>query len=373
MRVAVVGPNGYGLVHRRAVHRLAAAGRARLVALAGRRRAEAAEGAPVEGVPQFTDVDTMLTRARPDIVVIATPPHARAGTALAAAAAGADLLIEKPAVRSSREFAELTGALQRHGVAAQVGFQALGSASLGAFTDAVGDLRHAAVAGAWWRPDAYFTRADWAGRRRLGDQDVVDGAIANQFSHGVMQGLAVLAAGLRDPLVLELERYRSHAIEVEDTACLRLTGAGGVSLLAAVTVSSDRFLHGELVADGARLAYPADRYRIGTGGRWHTTARVPLLDNLLDHRADRRTPLVAGLARTETFTRLLEAVLAAPPPTPVPGRFLRPHPDGGGLVIDGVLDTIEAAVTAPALFSELGVAWARAPHRITLPPALHSA
>ncbi|MBY8873753.1 Gfo/Idh/MocA family oxidoreductase [Micromonospora sp. PLK6-60] len=390
-RVALIGANGHGLSHRRNLDRLAAAGVLEPVALCDR--------APVPepgAVPVFTDHRTMLASAEPDVVVICTPPPTHLRIALDAVAAGADLLLEKPPVSSLAEHAELLARLRRTGRACQVGFQALGSAAL---PDLIAAARPpaaqtstarpagvlsgapsatecvnkgpflASAVGAWWRPDAYWSRSPWAGRRRLHGRFVADGALANPFAHAVMQSLAVAAEATgwpRGPVTGELEWYRTRDIEVEDTACLRLTDGAGAAVEVAVTLASDTFVAGEVHAGGAALEYPTDRLRLPGDAGWRPPAgRVDLLENLLAHRTG-GVPLVAPLERTWGFTVVLAMIAAAPPPTPVPDRYLRPHPDGAGRVIDGVADLLRAAADAGALPSELDVPWAVPPHRTAL-------
>jgi predicted dehydrogenase len=58
----------------------------------------------------FCSLDELLRHARPDLVLICTPPHAHHGQALACLRAGVSVLVEKPPVLSLREFDELTAA-----------------------------------------------------------------------------------------------------------------------------------------------------------------------------------------------------------------------------------------------------------------------
>jgi predicted dehydrogenase len=318
----------------------------------------------------------MLADVAPDVVVIATPPHVHMPVAVDSAMAGADLLIEKPAVASLADLAELSRTLRSSGVACQVGFQALSSPALAEIGSAflpgrLGPLHVVSAVGAWWRPDAYYRRTAWAGRRSLDGQPVVDGTVANQFSHAVMQCLAI--AGATDPsaapLLLELERYRTTDIEVDDTACLRITLDNDVRIHAAMTVRSLDRLQGEISVMGsgqARLEYITDRIRLPDGSDWRAVpGRTGLLEDLLAHR-NGRGGLVAPLERTAAFTAVLQAVLASPIPALIADHHLSAHPAGGGLVIDGILEALRTAVAETALFSELGVPWATAPHRVRL-------
>ena len=100
-RVALIGANGHGRWHRRAIAPLHAAGRLRLVALVDVRPVE--DDPPPRCRPGWRSsptTGTMLAAVRPDVVVVCTPPHTHLAIARDALAAGADLLLEKPPVLS---------------------------------------------------------------------------------------------------------------------------------------------------------------------------------------------------------------------------------------------------------------------------------
>ncbi|GAB4106924.1 Gfo/Idh/MocA family oxidoreductase [Micromonospora taraxaci] len=382
-RVAVIGANGHGRWHRRVIAPLHADGRLRLVALVDVRPVEDDPAAPVPpGVQVFTDHRAMLAATRPDVVVICTPPHTHLAIARDALATGADLLLEKPPVLSLAEHEELTWALAAAGRVAQVGFQALGSAALTALTDALaagrlGTVTGVATVAAWQRPDAYYARSPWAGRRTLDGRPVLDGALANPLAHAVMQCLAVaeaLGGATPWPVAIEVERYRVRPIEVEDTAVLRVLFRAGPPVLAAVTLAAEEFVAGEVVVTGtagrAVLEYPTDRLRLPGDV---VTRRVPgrsgLLENLLAHRADPAgVPLIAPLARTAPFTALLDALRAAPEPRLLDGDLVTTVGEGGERVrhLRGVVDVLRRAAERGALPSELAVPWAVAAYRAEL-------
>jgi len=379
VRVALIGANGHGTWHRRELAARHETGRVRVVGLCDVNPIETSADAPVpDGAALFADHREMLAATRPDVVVICTPPHTHLTLAGDVARAGCDLLLEKPPVLSLAEHRELTRILATTGRACQVGFQALGSAALARLCDAVrsgrlGTVSGVSAAASWQRSDAYYARSPWAGRRRLNGRPVLDGALANPLAHAVMQCLAVaeVAGG---PLVIstiELERYRTRPIEVDDTACLRVRLESGVSVVVAVTLCGEEFIAGEVAAHGragrAVLEYPTDRLALpGEAEPTEVPGRVSLLDNLLDHRASGgEVPLIAPLTRTEPFTALIELIANAPSPTPITDEWTSVSgaaPDRH-TVIRGVNDAVRRAADDLALFSELGVGWATAPHR----------
>jgi predicted dehydrogenase len=421
--VALIGAGGHGLKHRERIAALQEQDGVRLAALCDVSPIVDEPGAPLPADAKlFDDHRLMLREAQPDVVVICTPPHTHLEIACDAARAGADLLLEKPPVLNRAEHTELTRVLRETGRACQVGFQALGSAALAELTQAIGGGRLGSVTaisavGSWQRDDAYYGRSPWAGRRSLGGRPVVDGALENPFAHALMQCLALAATvGADQPSVVEFEGYRTRPIEVDDTACLRVSFSklaretshdfsklaretshdlsklaretshdlskparepahsrtGGLVMVVAVSLCGEDFIPGEVIVHGSEgravLEYPTDRLQLpGDDDLREVPGRVGLLENLLEHRAG-IAPLLVPVERTAGFTDLLATVVAAPP-----AHLLTP-PD---IVVNGVgperqttIVGINAALRRAAeelrLFRELGVGWSVEPFRTDL-------
>jgi predicted dehydrogenase len=379
-RVALIGANGHGVSHRRAIAPWHDSGALELVALCDLAPVRDEVDAPVPATTRvFTGYRELLAATAVDAVVICTPPHTHLEIASAAARAGADLLLEKPPVLSMAEHHALAGVLAATGRVCQVGFQALGSAALSELTDAIaagrlGQVTGIGAVGAWQRPDSYYRRAPWAGKREVFGRPSVDGALANPFAHAVMQCLAVAAAVAGrpiSPVEVELERYRARPIEVDDTAVLRIRLDHGPPVVVAVTLCADVIEEPYLLmhADQAAvLAYTADRLRLpGDPAPREVPGRTPLLSNLLAHRSTPDTPLVAPLGRTAPFTEVVEVITAAPEPSTIdtPFRAVR----GDVVTVPGVSDVLRRAAERMALPSELGAAWAASPWRTILETA----
>ena len=373
-RVALIGANGHGRWHRRRIAELAADGRLVPAGLADPQ--PIADDPPVPpGVPVFTDHRDLLAAARPDVVVICTPPHTHLPIALDAIAAGCDVLLEKPPVASLAAHGTLAAALAAAGRSCQVGFQALGSLAWARFRDAVpalGPLTGITAVAAWQRDDDYYARAPWAGRRAVAGRPVIDGALVNPLAHAVMQALATAAAaGAGRPRQLAVERYRTRPIEVDDTAFARITFESGLPVLIAVTLAGADFIAGEIEAHGpagrALLEYPTDRLALpGSAGPVTVPGRTDLLTDLLEHRAT-GAPLLVPLAATADFTAVLEALTEPDIPAPSLLDGGRVVVDGGRRTITGVNELIRRAAATWSLPSELGVPWAVRPYRRQLP------
>jgi predicted dehydrogenase len=347
-RVALVGANGYGLSHRR---NLATIDEAELVALCDTACVEDPEA------PVYTDHREMLRDAKPDVVIVATPPFTHLPIALDAVEAGCDVYVEKPPVLSLAEHARLLSALDAAGRVCQVGFQALGSHALARLRQAladgvIGDVTAVCGYGAWQRADWYWNRSPWAGRRTVGGRPSVDGALANPFAHALMQCLAI--ADESDVDGIEVERYNvREQVEVDETGCVRVRLASGRTVLVAVTLNGEELADPEIVVHGtagqARLAYTRDRLEI-PGFEGTVDGRANLLRNLLTDRG----ALIAPLHRTARFTQVLEQIAVTPVRAIHPSRVAWSGEGRDRLaVVDSVNSVVRAAARSVSLLSEV--------------------
>ncbi|MDT0270778.1 Gfo/Idh/MocA family oxidoreductase [Streptomyces sp. DSM 44915] len=117
---------------------------------------------------EFTDLDTMLAEARPDLVLIGTPPSLHRAQTVAALRAGAWVLCEKPLTLSLAEYDEIAAAEEatgayaapvfqhRYGSGAEHARQLIASGELGAPL-----VAHCQTT--WHRDTAYYS-VPWRGR-----------------------------------------------------------------------------------------------------------------------------------------------------------------------------------------------------------------
>src|SRR5690349_4688577 len=80
-------------------------------------------GKPYDGVTGYADYREMLANKDIDAVVISTPDHWHAAIAIAAARAGKDIYLQKPASLTIAEGRALSDAVHRTGVIFQIGSQ----------------------------------------------------------------------------------------------------------------------------------------------------------------------------------------------------------------------------------------------------------
>ncbi|MHC0431308.1 Gfo/Idh/MocA family protein [Streptomyces sp. O3] len=374
--VVLAGARGHGRSHLENLRRLERAGRVRLAGICELTPLEPAELAGFTGLgapEQSADLDALLRSTGAAVAVICTPIQTHADLALTAARHGAHLLLEKPPAPSEAEFRRMADGVAAAGARCQIGFQSLGSHALPAIRDliasgAVGDLVGVGGAGAWVRDEAYYRRAPWAGRRRLGGTDVVDGVLTNPLAHAVATGLALNGTTrAADVTGVTAELFRANAIESDDTSCVRVHGAHGTDVTVTATLCAAEHTAPYVIAHGTRgritFWYTEDRVllqRAGHGPEEITYGRTDLLENLVDHLAGRAELLVPAEA-TGAFMRVVEAVRRAPDPRPLPADAWRriPGEGAGRRVVHGVDALVAAGAETRSLYSELDAPWAR--------------
>ncbi|MFB6708798.1 Gfo/Idh/MocA family protein [Streptomyces sp. NPDC056333] len=374
--VVLAGARGHGRWHLANIRRLQDQGLVRLAGICELTPLTETELALFTGeLPaQSDDFGELLDSTGARVAVICTPIQTHTELALTAAARSVHLLLEKPPAATFADFERMVAGVRAAGIACQVGFQSFGSHAVPAIralveSGAVGAVQGIGAAGAWVRDDAYYHRAPWAGRRRIGTADVVDGVLTNPLAHAVATALELAGSGTADDVAsIETELFRAHDIEADDTSCVRITTTRGLPVTAAVTLCAEQAGEPYVIVHGDRgritFWYKQDRVliqRAGHGPEEAVHGRTDLLENLVDHLAGRAALLVPP-QRTGAFMRVVEAVRTAPEPVALPSDAWHAEPATGSTGARRVVRGIDALVAAGAdtltLFSELGVPWA---------------
>jgi predicted dehydrogenase len=373
VRVALVGARGHGASYFDRLDRFAAAGRARLVAVADPRPPGPLESR-LSGATWHGSLPDLLAdpRTRPDVVVIATPTHTHADLAVAAMRAGCDVLLEKPPTPSLTEYHSVCAAANETGRICQVGFQTFGSEAIGAVHRILADGEIGAVTGfgavgTWVRTAGYWARSVWAGRRRLDGRDVVDGVVTNPLAHAVATALLVAGATRLDHVShVETDLYRANDIEADDTSSVVVSLADGPPAAFGLTLCATERAPALVLVHGSqgtlRLAYESDTVEVdGRGGtRTLSFGRLDLLDDLLTARATGSRPR-CPVADTAAFTRVLDAVRAAEEPAEIDDRHIRWEGEGDDRhpIVTDVEMWCSRAAAHGKTFTALGAPWAR--------------
>ncbi len=250
--VGIVGL-GFGRAH---IPAFQAAG-CRVVAVCQRDEATAKTVADRYGVPRvFSRWEALLEQARPEILVIATPPHLHHAIALRAFAQGAHVLCEKPLAMTGTEARAMTEAAARAGRVGMTGFN-------WRFTAGMQELHARVRDGALGRPfhvALRFLVSRWADERAPATWRM-DRA---QAGHGVMGDMGVHQIDLVRWTFGEFRRVIAHGgvaypdrgapgvgrpADAEDYC----TVLGELASGAQVTLTASRVAHG--AADHALEAF----------------------------------------------------------------------------------------------------------------------
>jgi predicted dehydrogenase len=368
-RVVLAGVHGHGQWHLRNLRALASRSGIRLVGVCDPKPLghdlQALAG-PVPALPELAD---LLAMTATDVTIICTPIHTHTDLALTAAQGGSHVLLEKPPTSTLADFSRLVAGMRAAGRACQIGFQSLGSQAVVAVRSliaqgAVGKVRGIGAAGAAVRDTGYYARGTWAGHRRLGERPVGDGALTNPFAHSIAAALRIDGSeGPDDVGDVEVELYRAHEIEADDTACVRFRTARGTVVCAVATLCAARARDPYLVVHGDRGRitwwYKRDEVRLDGASSHHP--RTDLLENLVQHIADPAVALLVPLESTRAFMHVVEAIRLAPEPRAIPAVHQRVDRTGRHLrrIVSGVDQAVERAAHELRLFSELDLLWAK--------------
>ncbi|WP_030677098.1 Gfo/Idh/MocA family protein [Streptomyces cellulosae] len=371
--IVLAGARGHGRWHLDNIRRLQDKGIVRLAGICELTPLTADEIPEGLGTPeQSADFGALLDSTGARIAVICTPIPTHTDLALTAAGKGVHLLLEKPPAPSYAEFRRMADGVAAAGVVCQIGFQSLGSHAVPAIRTmidegAIGEIAGIGGAGAWARPESYYRRAPWAGRRRLNGVDVIDGVLTNPLAHAVATALALAGAPrAEDVTTIETELVRANDIESDDTSCVRVTTAEGLPVTVAATLCAEDPDEPYVVVHGSRgritFWYKQDRVllqRADHGPEEYEYGRTDLLENLVDHLTD-GTGLVATPEATGSFMKVVEAIREAPDPAPLPEGVWQLLPGEQRRVVPGIDGLVAAAADTLALYSELGAPWAPA-------------
>ncbi|WP_369222057.1 Gfo/Idh/MocA family protein [Streptomyces sp. R39] len=367
--VVLAGARGHGRWHLENIRRLQEKGIVRLAGICELTPLGADELPEGLGRPaQSPDFGALLDATGARIAVICTPIPTHTDLALTAAERGVHLLLEKPPAPSYAEFRRMADGVAKAGVACQIGFQSLGSHAVPAIRrliaeGAIGDVVGVGGAGAWARPESYYRRAPWAGRRRLNGVDVVDGVLTNPLAHAVATGLALLGTDRAEDVTgIETELLRANDIESDDTSCVRVTTPRGPVVVAATLCAEEPgdpyvLVHGT----SGRIThwYKQDRVlvqRAGRGPEETEYGSTDLLENLAGHLTTGADLLVEPDA-TGAFMKVVEAIRLADDPLALPADAWHHLPEDGRRVVTGIDALVAACAGTLSLYSELGAPW----------------
>jgi UDP-N-acetyl-2-amino-2-deoxyglucuronate dehydrogenase len=228
LRVAVVGCGDISSVHFDAI---LANRDVQLVAVCDIDAALATVTGRRLGAAVYTDLTTMLTSVRPDVVHICTPHHLHARMAIDCLERGIHVLLEKPLATTVADGEAILRAAARSTAIIGVCFQNRYNATSRALRALLDGGTLGAVVGGrgsvtWFRSADYYRRRPWRGTWAAGG----GGVLLNQAIH-TLDLLQWYLGDVEDVRGQASRLSLPDPVEVEDTACLQLrhnSGAGSI-------------------------------------------------------------------------------------------------------------------------------------------------
>lgn len=335
-----------------------------------------------KGIRLFDSYEAMMTAlaGEVDLVMIPTGIHWHASMTLAALAAGAHVLVEKPLAPTLAEADAIIAAQEAAGRMVAVGYQDLyvplaHELKRRILAGEIGRLERVVVRGQWPRTAGYFQRNAWAGRLQVDGRWVLDSPVANAYAHFLMMALFWAGPAAEEAATvetLEAELYRAAPIESFDTCCLRAVTTQGAEVLFYGTHAGSADLPPEIELRGDRgtITWRYERTcTIRRFGRPDEVLPVPdqldtrlcVLDAVLD-RLEGRDRFIVKPRLARAHTRLMNALHEFFPVTTICLPDLERNGAGPetSVRIRAVDKAIAAAAERGVLFGETGVKWASA-------------
>lgn len=387
---ALIGVSGFGATHYRDLLRAMDRGILRAVAATVINPDEEADKCAVlrdRGCQLYTDWREMLAahRGKLDLCLIPTGIHLHAPMTVAALEAGANVFVEKPAASTIQDVRAMQNAARKAERFVAVGFQRMYDPftlelKAAILEGKIGRLQSLKVWGRWPRLDSYYARNRWAGRLRLVDDWVLDSPFHNALSHHLMLICFLAGAELlrcAHPVSVEAELYRGHDIPSADTACLRIQTEEGPQLYFFATHCSaaDDDLGPEITIRGERGSIfwdqtdGVERAVIACENGWRRELRSmdhehAIRDLILERLAARvrgEQPFLCSLDLAAVQVLCANGAYESSSIHTVDAKHLSRFPIAGSVqtVIAGVDEAVMEGFTQEALFSELGMPWAR--------------
>ncbi len=225
MNIAIIGAGNIGHIHAEAIAHIP---EARVTVVCNRGAEVGRRLAQTHGADWTPNYEEAVVRPDVDVVSVCTPSGNHAEIAVAAAAAGKHLLVEKPLDITLPRVDQIISAARQAGVTLASVFPlrfmaGVRKAKAALEAGRLGRLTMADVYVKWYRPQEYYG-VNWRGTRALDG----GGALMNQSIHSID-----LLQWLAGPVESVFARTAtlSHEMETEDTASAVLvfdTGALGV-------------------------------------------------------------------------------------------------------------------------------------------------
>lgn len=192
------------------------------------------------GAKPYKDYRQMLeNHPEMDCVSILTPMYLHRDMCITAMEKGFHVFVEKPPAVLVKDLDQMLETSEVTGKLCAVNFQNTSGEAFRLLIEKlqqkiIGEVETIAAVGIWKRTEAYYQRASWAGKVRMGAETILDGTIHNALSHLLQNCMMIAGNGdtkAAAPHTVQAELYKGHRIESEDTSCMRICTKNGKQIL----------------------------------------------------------------------------------------------------------------------------------------------
>lgn len=381
IKIVLIGISGFGTVHLRAIERLQE--KLSLKAICETNQ-EACKDKILKikenGTKCYTNYLEMLAEEKDiDFVVVSTPIHLHKDMSVNIMKSGMNVLLEKPPAVTIQDIDSIIEASAKTGKLCAVDFPH--AVNLGflelmkRISDGqLGKIKAIKGKGLWKRLDSYYERTPWAGKLVYNNHYVLDGTINNPLAH-LLNNMLLLAATAEDFKIrnVKAELYHAHAIDAEDTSCVRIIGESGLELLFYATLCQTNEETPMIRVEGtkgfAEWNYDSEllihtgagevRNRYGNEEYFDEICRI--YDNLCDTIEGKAEKLHCSIFDTRHFVLASNGAFESSGVIHgISAEHISRHKDGDSISTDliGIDRIIADAFNQGKLYSELNVPWA---------------
>jgi predicted dehydrogenase len=222
-------------------------------------------------VPIYERMDDCYKEHAADFTIISTPIHLHYSQSATALEHGSHVLCEKPLVPSVAQLDSLAEKCRAAGKTLSVGFQQC-------YSGVMRSVKKRIIAGefgkpirlkafiSWPRDWGYYERAQWAGKLKLPNGELVrDSVFTNAVSHYMQNMLFLLGRSMGESASLDsaaVECYRANDIETFDTLALR-GEASGAEVYFATTHATNYTINPAFIYEFEKAVVTANLFTFG--------------------------------------------------------------------------------------------------------------
>ncbi len=266
IKVAIIGVSGFGNVHYTDLIRYQGRGELQIVGAAIINQEEEAEKCTKlksVGCELFTDYKAMLKKLKDsiDICFIPTGISMHVPMSIAAMQAGANVFVEKPVTALLSELEILKQTEKETGKFVAVGYQTVYQPSIARIKKSIldgelGEVHTIKFYGISVRDKAYYTRNNWAGCIKNGDNWILDSPYNNAMAHQVnllcfFAGKTIESSAVLKTVQAELFKANSN-IQNADNAAIEIITDDNKKLLYYVTHTAKDNPPPQLIISGSK-------------------------------------------------------------------------------------------------------------------------